>query len=307
MVKSLTVRNYRNESAKIVLRDENPSHGMLISQIDGLGPPKANINLSNFAAKDGGLFNSSRVGERNIVIHLYLSDAPTIEDARLNVYKYFPIQKRCRIRVETDRRKAQIYGYVESVEPEIFSDLEGVQISIICPDAYWGSTEGGGTQEITLYGENPMFEFPFSVENNPEEYVVLSEPSYRTEGTLNYYGDVGCGVYAVLSVVGPLSEVGVPTTFEFGNRITGETMRVNLSGLSLVENDEIQIDTTFGNKSIVLYHNGTKTNLLNRLNTSSDWVQITRGKNTIYYTVGNENQQRCFSLSVQNSVWYEGV
>lgn len=307
MVKSLTVRNYRNESAKIVLRDENPSHGMLISQIDGLGPPKATINLSNFAAKNGGLFNSSRVEERNIVIHLYLLDAPTVEDARLNVYKYFPIQKRCRIRIETDRRKAQIFGYVESVEPEIFSDMEGVQVSIICPESYWRSIEDGGTQTTNFSGENPLFEFPFSNESLSTGLLVLSEIPKYTEKTLDYPGDVGCGISAKLTVTSSLDEVDVPSSFELSNLTTGETMSLKLTGLTLVENDEIWIDTTFGNKSVYLYHDGTKTNLLNRLETTSEWVQLTRGENVIRYDVGTIAQQRCFDLVVENYIWYEGV
>ena len=307
MVKSLTVRNYRNESAKIVLHDENPSHGMLISQIDGLGPPKASINLLNFASKDGGLFNSSRVDERNVVIHLYFTDAPTIEDARLNVYKYFPIQKRCRLRIETDRRKAQIYGYVESVEPEIFSDMEGAQVSIICPDPYWRSTEDGGTQETSFYGENSIFEFPFSNESLSERLIELSRLSRYTEKIIDYGGDVGCGIYAVLSVVDSLDEIGVPASFEMSNLTTGETLRLNFNGLVLSDNDEVRIDTTFGNKSVFLYHNGSRTNLLNRLDPSSAWIQLTRGENTIRYSVGTVTQQAAFNLVVQNSVWYEGV
>lgn len=307
MVKSLTVRNYRNESAKIVLRDENPSHGMLISQIDGLGPPKASINLLNFASKDGGLFNSSRVDERNVVIHLYFTDAPTIEDARLNVYRYFPIQKKCRLRVETDRRKAQIYGYVESVEPEIFSDMEGAQVSIICPDPYWCSIEDGGTQETSFSGENSIFQFPFLNESLSERLIELSGVSRYTEKILDYGGDVECGIYAVLSVVDSLEEVGVPESFELSNLTTVETLHLNFNGLTLSENDEIRIDTTFGNKSIYLYHNGGRTNLLNRLDTASEWVHITRGENTIRYSTGTAAQQAAFNLVVQNSVWYEGV
>lgn len=307
MVKSLTVQNYRKESAKIVLYEDCPSHGMIISQIEGLGPPKASINLSNFVTKDGGIFNSSRVEDRNLVLHLYLVDAPTIEDARLNVYKYFPIQKKCRILVETDRRKAQVYGYVESVEPEIFSDMESVQVSIICPESYWQSIEDGGSQITLFSGENPLFEFPFSNESLSNNLLELSESNKVTEGIVDYAGDVGCGVSMVLYVVDSLSTVGSPSSVTITNHTTKDTMTLNLNGLTLQQDDEIRIDTTFGNKSIILYRDGTTTNLLNRLGSTSEWLRITRGENLISYSVGTEQQQRAFDLTISNSVWYEGM
>jgi hypothetical protein len=66
MIKSVTVTNYLGESIKMELGFPEKS-GFLIQNIDGLGPGKATINLTQFATSDGSLFNSAKLNERNIV------------------------------------------------------------------------------------------------------------------------------------------------------------------------------------------------------------------------------------------------
>lgn len=61
MIKSVTITNYLGESVKITLAEDDPEHGMIISSITGLGPPKANVSMTDLATMDGSLFNSARV------------------------------------------------------------------------------------------------------------------------------------------------------------------------------------------------------------------------------------------------------
>ena len=46
MIKTVTVINYLREAVKIKLSDMSPSHGLIITDMSGLGPPKANINTT---------------------------------------------------------------------------------------------------------------------------------------------------------------------------------------------------------------------------------------------------------------------
>ena len=93
--------------------------GLIVTSITGLGPVKAEIKCTSIATSDGSIFNSARLGERNIVLKLQFLPNPTIEETRLLTYKYFPIRKKVKLLIETDKRIAEIEGYVETNEPSI--------------------------------------------------------------------------------------------------------------------------------------------------------------------------------------------
>lgn len=135
MIKSVTVTNHVGDSLQLILREPEKS-GLIITDIDGLGPIKASINTTNYATLDGAYFNSSRGETRNINITLRPMD-PDVEGNRLKAYRFFPVKEKVKIEVITDNRDGVIEGYVESVEPTIFSDEESIDISIICPDPFF--------------------------------------------------------------------------------------------------------------------------------------------------------------------------
>lgn len=158
MIRSLTVTNHMNESITFELGSPEKS-GFLIQSIDGLGPAKATINATEIATYDGSLYNSSRITPRNIVIKALFLWHPTIEDARQMSYRYFPQKKKIHLVITTDNRVCETDGYVESNEPNIFSQSEGTSISIICPDPYLYSIE---KTNVVFSGIEPLLEFPFS-------------------------------------------------------------------------------------------------------------------------------------------------
>ena len=161
MIKSITVTNYLGDSIKLELARPEES-GFIVTSVTGLGAGKANINMTEVATNNGGLFNSSRLPSRNIVISLKFMFKETIEDMRQLSYKYFPIKKKLTLLVETDNRLAEIDGYVETNEPDIFSKEEGSDISIVCPNPFFYSAGEDGKNTTIFFGVEPMFEFPFS-------------------------------------------------------------------------------------------------------------------------------------------------
>ena len=80
---------------------------------------------------DGSVYSSARTTERNIVLTLAMMFAPTIEDSRQKTYHFFPVKGKVKLVIETDNRQVQTEGYVESNEPDIFSEAETAQISIL--------------------------------------------------------------------------------------------------------------------------------------------------------------------------------
>lgn len=159
MIKTVTVTNYLGESLTLEL--SNPFDiGINVRSIEGIGPPKGNVNYTEIASGDGGQFNSARASIRNITMQLGLMPVPTVEESRHRVYKYFPLDQQVTLRFETDKRLCEITGWVEECEPDIFSDDETIDISIVCPDPYFYSVDSQ-LGAINFSGVVDEFEFPF--------------------------------------------------------------------------------------------------------------------------------------------------
>lgn len=305
MIKNIVVTNYLGESIKIDLSDPNPDHGLIIKSIEGLGPAKANVNTTNLASYDGSLYNSARLGERNILIKFLFGFAKTIEDTRQLTYKYFPIKKQLTFQIETDNRIAYATGYVESNEPDIFSKEESNTISIICPDPYFYSAGGGGINQTVFYGIEPIFEFEFENDSLDEPKIEFSSIETKSESNVYYDGDAEVGVVITIHALGPASGI---TIYNTGTR---EVMQIDtekikeITGNGILESDDIIITTIRGEKSIRLLRNGHYYNILNALDKYSDWFQLVKGDNIFAYTAdtGAENLQ----FKVENRVVYEGV
>lgn len=184
MIKTVTVTNYLGESLTLEL--SNPFDiGINVRSIEGIGPPKGNVNYTEIASGDGGQFNSARASIRNITMQLGLMPVPTVEESRHRVYKYFPLDQQVTLRFETDKRLCEITGWVEECEPDIFSDDEVIDISIVCPDPYFYSVDSAlGT--VNFSGVVGEFEFPF--ENSPDNESRIAVMAMAASANSN--GDV---------------------------------------------------------------------------------------------------------------------
>lgn len=302
MIKSVTITNHLNESITLDLFEPDKS-GFIILSIDGLGPVKANVNFTELATNDGAIDNSARLDSRNIVLKLQFIENPTIEDTRLLSYKYFPIKRNITFLIETDNRICKAVGRVEKNEPDIFSDKEGCQISIMCPNPYFYST--GDTNEVIFYGTKPLFEFPFSNESLTEKLIEFGAIENQTEGTVYYDGDSDVGVIMTIHSIGEASGV------QIYNMDTRKVMSIDddkfiaLMGSGIQAGDEIIINTNRSTKGIWLLRKGETTNILNTLGKPIDWFRLTKGENHFAYTAkaGLSNLQ----FRIGYDTIYEGV
>lgn len=305
MIKSIKVTNYLGDSIKLILGEPEKS-GFLIKSITGLGPVKANINTTEISTNDGSLYNSARLDQRNIVLNLLFVESgrkETIEDVRQKSYKYFPIKKNLELVIETDNRVLKTTGYVEANEPNIFSEQEGTQISIICPDPYFYSADGNNVTDF--YSVEPMFEFPFSNESLTDPLLVFGEIHTKTSGVVVYEGDAEIGVTIEIHAVGPASNI---TIYNLDTReiMTIDSVKIKaITGNDIIARDDIIIDTSRGNKGIKLIRDGVSYNILNALNKNTSWFSLTKGDNSFGFTAdeGVLNLQ----FKIINKVIYEGV
>lgn len=303
MIKSITVTNYLGDSIKMELARPEKS-GFIVYSVTGLGPGKASINTTEVSTNDGGIFNSARLPARNIVIGLKYMWQDSIEEVRHKSYKYFPLKKKVKLTIETDTRTAFIEGYVESNEPNIFSKSEGSDISIVCPDPLFYSTEEDNS-EVVFSGIEPAFEFPFSNESLFESLLEMSIMHNTIEQVVTYDGDADIGVTITISAIDTASNI---TIYNTGTR---EVMNIDTSkieaitGSGIIAGDVITICTVKGRKSITLLRAGKTTNILNCLNRDADWFTLAKGDNVFTYTAENGATNLLFKINHQ--VVYEGV
>lgn len=302
MIRSVTVTNHNRESLKLDLYYPETS-GIIIESIDGMGPPKASINSNEVATIDGGIFTSARMQQRNLVFKLAMMFDPLVEDSRLRIYKYFPIKKQVTLEFVTDYRHAYCTGYVESNEPDIFSNHETTQVSIICPDPYFYEL---AKEEVAFAGVHPLFEFPFSNESLTENLIEFGDIRDDNRAILNYKGNVDTGVFITCHAMS-----GIVENLTIWNADTREHMRIDtnkimrLTGIQFGQGDDIEINTKTGEKSIRLLHDGKYYNIISCIEKDADWFQITSGFNAFTFVADYGEMNLMLTFTYRNA--YGGI
>lgn len=279
----LTVENENGEQLQLT---NSTAYDVL--KIDGLNPPSANINTSKIAGIDGAIFNSSVVDLRNIVITLNIKSA--IEENRQQLYKYFRVKRKCKLYFANDNRNVFIEGYVETFETDLFGMTQQPQISIICPSQTFKSVE-----ELIIEFSNSisLFEFPFTI---PKAGIEFSKIQTWTTRYIDA-GDVETGI--TIKLISKGTQINNPTIY---NRTTQEYFGLNVT---MGEGDVIIINTSVGEKSAMLTHNGVVTNILSKRTSGSKWLQLMPGENEISYDAEEGADNLNVSVSVVHK--YEGV
>jgi len=301
MIKSITVTNHLNESIKLELGFPERS-GFLIQEISGLGPVKADINVSELSNIDGSIYNSARLPSRNIVFKLVLLESPTIEDTRQKSYKYFPIKKRVRLLIETTNRTAEIFGYVESNEPIIFSRQETTQISIVCPNPYFYSE---GKQITTFTGFERVFSFPFSNESLSDKLLIMGNILKNQMQTVLYEGDSEIGFNIEIHAVGTAKNVMIYNVNTLENMKIDTDKLIALTGQPIIMGDSIFISTIKGDKSIQLLREGVYYNIINCLDRDATWMFLRKGDNVFAFDAEEGGANLYFRII--NQVIYQGI
>lgn len=298
MIRSFKVTNHLGETLEMPLASPANS-GLVIVSIEGLGPSKAEISLTDRAGIDGAVFNSSRVTERNIICQLkFLHD---VETNRQKTYRYFPLKRTIRFEVETDNRNVYALGNVESNEPDIFSNDEGCVISILCPSAYLYDVY----QQITVFSSvTGGFQFPFANNSLVSPELTFGDINVETEKTIVYDGDVPIGMLIHIHANGAASGFTLTDSDTLETITIDSTKLTSYLGADISEGDDIYISTVVGNKYATLIRGGTPYNILNCLS-SPTWFQLEKGDNVYAYTAtsGLSNLE----FDVLNDVAYEGI
>lgn len=302
MIKSMSITNDLGEKIKIKL-GEPWETGLVIKQIDGLGPVKANVNMTNYATIDGGRFNSSRINERNIVFDLifYGVDA---EKIRLVTYKYLNVKTDVTLEFELDYHEVSIKGHVESNEPDIFSKQESTQVSIICPNPFFAG------EIIESNGNNvtPMFEFPFSNPSLTDNLIEFGMIDPNKKIQFIYDGNANNGVEIDVTINGDVSNL---TIYKENTNMIIPIDTTKLGDIigdgsnKFYKYDYIRILTYKGSKSIILFRNGKKYNIIGALPLFINWIETNRGINAFNYIAESGKDNVKVYVKTQNL--YNGI
>lgn len=235
-----------------------------VQDIQGLDPVKATINTTEYADIDGGYFTGASVDIRNIVITFgYNPDwaENTIETLRQTLYQYFMPKQAIRLTfTSTHLPPVQIDGFVESMEPNIFSQDPSVAVSIICPDPPFV-----GVDEVTL-----------------DLITVAFVPV--TVDTVGYIGSVETPFHMVISKgsgpdVGSII-IGIET--QYGH--------FNFAADGIDATTTLEFDSTDGAREIIEHRAGVTGSLMGALYADPLWHKLQPGGNNLCVITGSGGQ-----------------
>lgn len=275
------VKNSKGESLNL---SQHPN--VKVKKIDGLTPPKATLNFSVIATKDGSALNSARTENRNIVC--YLAPVYDIENSRLTIYKFFRSKQPVYFYFANGSRNVFIEGVVEHVDGDLFEKSQTLQISIICPEPYFKALEETVTDLSQIA---PLFSFPFAI---AEAGISFSEIVKTIEKNIYYAGEVETGFTIELRALAAVTD---PTIYNEA----GESFSI---GLEMQAGDVVTINTVKGSKTVTLLRDGVVSNIINKVKPNPTWFTLIPGDNVYLYSASNPD---LVQVSFKHYALYEGV
>ena len=211
---------------------------------------------------DGSYLNNAFIEKRNVVIPFEMRRF-AVEKRRHELYKVVKPSRYIKMYYSTANISVYAEGIVETCKMENFETLTKGQISIICPDIYWYSTETQIAEYSQILG---AFHFP-----DDDKPFPLGK--YNTKNMMTVVND-GDEVGFTLEISG--GPAINPTLY---NAETDEYMQIQGE---ILEGDKITITTKTGNKIVTLEREGVTTNIINRLVSGSTWLTLRTGENKFY-------------------------
>lgn len=290
---SCRIENYIND---ILTLTQNENDFQILS-IEGLNPPNAQINTSAIAGMDGARFNSSKLDTRNIVV--YIKICGNIERNRLRLYSFFITKQWCRFYYKNGSLDVFAEGYIESVECDVFTDNEVMQISIICLDPYFKSA-----QEVVndISKTVKLFEFPFAIEYEPSPMVEhmygIEFSRLEANRVVNINSNSATGIIIEADIYQPVNKIEIlkiDTNENFTLKYEFQTF------------DKVIINTAKGQKSAVLLRGDDKTNLFTSIAKGSVFFQLKNGNNYFTYRIDDGLRDRDVTMRINHRYQYQGV
>lgn len=282
---SLEVENELGIKLKLSQNESN----FQIVKIDGLTPPKANIYTNSVANMNGEMYKHSKITMRNVVIQIKLNGE--VEKNRIKLYEFFSPSKFCKLIYKNNSRSVFIDGYCETVESDLFTKSQIIQVSIVCPEPFF---KGINENVTDISKQFSAFEFPFDI--GVEGIEFSSVDTDRSTIIINY-GDVDSGI--IIEMTSLQGTINNPVIYDYQ---TGEQLKINDS---LNEGEKIIINTNKGKKSLIKIVDGVEINIINKFDIKTNWLQLRKGAN--YFTYSADNRSEMLKVEIKQNTLFLGV
>lgn len=304
MIESIEFLTYRQH--RIVLSLTNPwIEGVAVKSVDGLSATKASINTTELALTDVAIFNGARAGMRNLKLKLAPLSYPDIETTRQRIYSWFQIKQPMSVYINTDKRRVRTEGYVESVEADIFSKDEEINVSILCPDAYWHDADTMVNQNLEWKRDIGTFEFDFMDEPSPS--LEFATDRGVLSAVIDYKGEVETG-FTMIFRFRPGAKLPITVTETFSRdtfKLTGAFLDKTYYKVDpIVGGDVITVNSRVGSKYIIRTRGDRKDKFLAALDRNSDWLKLRPGVNEFQIAM---NDPTLTDVYFSTDVLYQGV
>ena len=283
MIQTVWIENPSGQLLELNLRSSDREVGLLIFNIEGLGPPKASVNGSGGPNFDGIRVSSIGADARHILMTLVVAiGAISEEEAKNKIYRFFPIKQEIVFGVKTDTKDVYIPAIVEENEFNQFAKVENAVISLFCPNPYFISA--AETEFILFRTGVPLFEFPFK---NDSLVAPLLEFGYLLDTpkvTIDYKGEVKTGIDFTIDLFGYVEDLSI------ANSNGSQLMTLDFAGAeahfggSVMAGDQLYINTRVGQKSIFFVRDAEWFNMINGVGIADDWIELFPGINEVVIT-----------------------
>lgn len=257
---------------------EQPDSPYFLIDADGLYSTELDVNISANAFDDGGIYQSSKIKNRNIVLTIQdrgSDDHIAVRDSLLNLFTP-KLKGRLTIKEndeDTGSEKVIDY-YTEKVVSDGKNSSRTFTISLICPDPYFYDPYD---KYVQMANYAAMFTFQHNFISAGEEFGSRSKA--KSKNIQNITGSDAVGLSINLKINGAVTNPSL-TRVE-----SGETIRIGTSSkqLALVYGDLLTVTTGSGNKHIYLTRSGVKTEINQYISSGSSFFELHQGDNTIGY------------------------
>lgn len=278
MIETVWVENPDGDRLEMGLRTSGDELGLVVFNLEGLGPPQATINGTGGPGFDGIRANSVRADMRQIILTLAVQGGTLDEESvRAMIYHYFPSKQVITFGINTSQDHKYIHAIVESNEMNEFAKVENAVLGLSCPQPWFIDVI---SKSISIDKDSviPSFTYPFENPVNTGPELVYG---FQKDGPVGYLSNVG-HIESGCDIVMNFTGVVVNPTITNGD----QSMTFDLSNVDggVQAGDQLVINTRLGEKSVYFKRSGTSINMITSMDLFTDWIQVMPGINLIYVT-----------------------
>ena len=270
---SLTYINSRNE--QIIFGIGSQYHVNVQKDVTGISDITNTIYSTSSMGQHGDTYAGNRIEPRLIEIAGKIRDLDKDTQIRLRrdalkilnpdldgklVYQYGDFMRTIGAKVKESPK------FTHPDQSQEFS------ITFICLNPFWEEEKSQREEIASWIGS---WEFPCEIDKDDDEVMIFG---YREESLIvPIYngGHIATGMRVDFKALGAL------TNPQILNINTREFIKVNYT---MQAGDVITVDTSYGNKSVILMRNGVESNIYRYLDTDSTFIQMDVGDNVFRYS-----------------------